>query len=68
MTLRKIAEFVILGIPLIGRVLTGCSGEEDVRELWKRLPEPDEVGLNGSTDQFAMILSETVALPTGFAW
>ena len=40
----------------------------DVRDLWKTLPQPNDVGLNGSLQQIVEALGELVELPADYAW
>ncbi len=49
-------------------VFSACSDEVDVDDLWKTMPHPDDVALNGSIQQIATALSEIVELPTGYGW
>ena len=45
--------------------LTACSREVDIDDFWKTLPQPNDVGLNGSIQQIAVELGKLVELPAG---
>ena len=64
----SIVSLATLALFLIGGILAGCSDETEVRDLWKTLPHPDDIVLNGSIQQIATALSGSVELPTGYGW
>ena len=64
----SIVSLATLALFLLGGILAGCSNGTDVRDLWEELPHPDDIALNGSIQQIATALSESVELPTGYAW
>lgn len=49
-------------------VLTGCASGQGWADIWDDLPQPEDVRLNGSVQQIAMALSESVELPSGHTW
>ena len=48
--------------------LVACSEEADIRSVWQSLPHPEDVRLDGSIQQMAAALSESVELPAGYVW
>ena len=53
---------------VISAFVTGCADEVDVDDLWKTMPHPDDVALNGSIQQIATALGEMVELPADYGW
>lgn len=67
-TLVRIAALVALALLVGCGALSGCSDEADVRDLWQELPHPNAVGLNGSVQQIAAAMAESVELPGDYDW
>lgn len=68
MRLENLALVAVLALLLISGATVACADKVDVRDLWQELPQPNEVGLNGSIQQIAAALGELVELPEGYGW
>ena len=68
MTTGRIVGLATVIVLLLGGALAGCSDEVDVRGLWKSLPHASDVSLNGSIQQIATALGDSVELPADYGW
>ena len=63
-----IAWVAALTLLLIGGSMASCSEMDQMRDLWQELPHPSDVGLNGSIQQIAASLGESLEPPGGYGW
>ena len=61
-----IAWVAALTLLLIGGSMASYSEMDQMRDLWQELPHPSDVGLNGSIQQIAASLSESLEPPGGY--